>query len=301
MIKIAYIGGARRCGTTLLGRVLGQQKGFCFVGELGMIWREGFIENRSCGCGKPFRDCDFWKEVVVAAFGRPTASDIAAISDLSNHVDRLRFLFKNDFRFASRRHLERVSQYRSILSSLYRALALISGQQLIVDSTKLPSRALLLDRVSGLDVRTIHLVRDSRAVAFSWRRAKLRPQLSVWGSALEWNAVNIAWEYSRHLMKNYLRLNYEGFIQNPSASLKTMSSFLDEAINENFATPEEMHFDVQHTISGNPIRFKTGMVQLRLDDEWSHALPSSDRMITVAATFPLMLRYGYFRRTMSSQ
>ena len=55
---------------------------------------------------------------------------------------------------------------------LYRAIATVTGARVIVDSSKLPSYLAVLRGVDGLDVRTVHLVRDPRAAAFSWQRAK---------------------------------------------------------------------------------------------------------------------------------
>jgi hypothetical protein len=50
-----------------------------------------------------------------------------------------------------------------------------------------------------------------------------------------------------------------------------------------------------HTADGNPVRFATGAVPLREDDEWRRHLPSRDRLSVGAITAPLLLRYGYGR------
>ena len=68
-IKVLYIGGYGRSGSTLLDRLLGQMQGFHSVGEMWNIWQKCFIENQLCGCGKPFQECDFWSAVVEEGFG----------------------------------------------------------------------------------------------------------------------------------------------------------------------------------------------------------------------------------------
>src|SRR6188474_2812517 len=49
--KIVYLVGTTRCGSTLIGSLLGQVPGAVHVGELARIWQEGMIDNVRCGCG----------------------------------------------------------------------------------------------------------------------------------------------------------------------------------------------------------------------------------------------------------
>ena len=58
--KVLYIAGTSRCGSTILGNVLGQIRGFVSVGEISSIWERGFLENAYCGCGTRFLDCPMW-------------------------------------------------------------------------------------------------------------------------------------------------------------------------------------------------------------------------------------------------
>jgi hypothetical protein len=48
-----------------------------------------------------------------------------------------------------------------------------------------------------------------------------------------------------------------------------------------------------HSVKGNPNRFRTGIVDLRLDDEWRHAMRPSERRLVTTLTLPLLRRYGY--------
>ncbi len=49
------------------------------------------------------------------------------------------------------------------------------GGLVIIDSSKYATDCLLLSQPPGVRVHAIHLVRDSRAVAYSWQRRKPRP------------------------------------------------------------------------------------------------------------------------------
>ncbi len=49
-----------------------------------------------------------------------------------------------------------------------------------------------------------------------------------------------------------------------------------------------------HTASGNArVRFRSGPVELKLDDEWRRQLDRKGRRVVTALTAPLLLRYGY--------
>jgi hypothetical protein len=54
-VRVLYIGGWGRSGSTLLDLILGQAPGVFSAGEVREIWQSGLVENRPCGCERPFR------------------------------------------------------------------------------------------------------------------------------------------------------------------------------------------------------------------------------------------------------
>jgi hypothetical protein len=60
-----------------------------------------------------------------------------------------------------------------------------------------------------------------------------------------------------------------------------------------------VELDTNHTVSGNPSRFQTGSIELRLDGEWKEKMKRSDKAIVTILTWPLLLRYGYLGRRQS--
>src|SRR5918995_1530890 len=52
-VKVLYVAGLGRSGSTILANTLGQVEGFFSGGELNFIWKHALIENRLCGCGTP--------------------------------------------------------------------------------------------------------------------------------------------------------------------------------------------------------------------------------------------------------
>ena len=68
-VKVLYVAGLGRSGSTILANTLGQVEGFFSGGELNFIWKHALIENRLCGCGKPSGECEFWGPVFDGEFG----------------------------------------------------------------------------------------------------------------------------------------------------------------------------------------------------------------------------------------
>ena len=67
--------------------------------------------------------------------------------------------------------------YTDLLERLSDAIRQVAGGSAIVDSSKHASTAFLLRRVGGLRLRIVHLVRDSRGVAYSLLKEVRRPEV----------------------------------------------------------------------------------------------------------------------------
>jgi hypothetical protein len=176
-----FVGGYARTGSTLLDRLLGQVDGFASFGELRHVWERNFRGNQLCGCGRPFRECPFWDEVVRVAFGGWDGVDPAAVGRDKRRVDSVRNIPRNLTGGWTAGYRATLGRYLEAVGALYRAMASVSGARFLVDSTKDPQHLYVL-RLAGIDVRVAHLVRDSRAVAFSWRRVRRPSRDHVAGS-----------------------------------------------------------------------------------------------------------------------
>jgi hypothetical protein len=309
-IPVVFITGAGRSGTTLLERVISTHDGFWSVGELHHIWERSFRENQLCGCGVPFHECPFWGEVSLAAFGvEPAEFDEAAV------LRHKRSLQRKGHLPTLMLHPERlgpsVLDYARYLDRLYTMIFRVSGAQAIVDSSKEPRHGLILSALPGVRVHAVHLVRDPRAVAFSWRRERRRPEI-YWSSenmdvyrlskaAMEWLAYNSLAEALKAHASSYCRVRYEDFVGDPTgvlARIMSSCSFFDRTSKQ--IDDHTVTLQPSHTAAGNPMRFRSGKVALELDDEWRRAMPMRDRAEVTALTWPLLLRYGYRLRPRDS-
>lgn len=306
-LKILYVAGAGRSGSTILGAMLGAVPGFIHVGELGRIWEEGFIRNFRCGCGVAFDECCFWTAVLDQALGHRDAVDPQQIVSATRRWARARYspaLLTARGRRATRAGL---AAYTAAMESIYGAIARVTQSHVIVDSSKAPFLAWLAAAYPTVDLFTVHLIRDPRAVVHSWRRRKfdparggdmaragpIRPSLAwvvgnVWTEVLGWSPLR---------RERYLRIHYEDLVAEPVAACRRILGWLGETTDATlpFEANGDLRLSVSHTIGGNPVRFKRGSMQLAVDDEWRSGEPWSDRLLVTVLTWPLLAHYGYSR------
>ena len=67
-LKILYLLGSSRTGSTLLDNILGEFDGFFSAGEVRFLWRR-LLENRRCGCGQPIGQCEVWGPILQTFLG----------------------------------------------------------------------------------------------------------------------------------------------------------------------------------------------------------------------------------------
>lgn len=303
-VKVLFIGGFLRIGSTLLDRILGQIEGFFSVGELRYVWEESFAQDQPCGCGRHFGECPFWKGVVGRAYGGFSGLDLEATIRLKRRVDRVRYVPQLAHEGARtptfRRDLE---EYARVLGGLYGAIREESGARVIVDSSKDASHAYVLRNVPGVELYVLHLVRDSRAVAYSWMRKKVKhvakgekvymDQYSATRSAVGWARANLLVEPFRLRAGRYTAARYEDLMADPQGTVGGIVDFVGEGGVEAPFEGRAIELRPNHTVAGNPMRFRQGRIELRSDDEWRRKLAPEDRRVVTALTSPLLLRYGY--------
>jgi hypothetical protein len=305
-VRVQYIGGWGRSGSTMLDLMLGQAPDVFSAGEVREIWESGLVENRLCGCEQPFRDCSFWRAVGEAGFGGWDRIPLQEILRLRYSLDRPWSFPVLPLGSVVGSFRTRIQVYTGTLERLYRAIAEVSGASVIVDSSNLPSHAFLLRMMPAIDLRVIHLVRDSRAVAWSWqKRVEKRrsagpsaylPQYKAGSSSLRWLLYNGLTQSLRPLQVPYTLVRYEDLVRNPyevTAGLLRHAGLAGDAAEPSYIKAHRVMLKPNHTVEGNPMRFVTGELDLRADQEWHRQMPWRDRRLVTALTLPLLAAYGY--------
>lgn len=301
--RVLLLAGVGRSGSTLLSRLLGQVRSTCAVGELCFLWDQGVLNNRQCGCGAKFADCPFWTQVGEHAFGGWTHVDAHDCWQLRRSVERIRFVPALATGAGTKSFTDRVRRYGELMSRVYTAVAEVSGSEVVVDSSKYPSSAYLARRAPSVDLRILHLVRRSEGVAYSWSKYVRRPdrdgkplaQFSPVRTAVDWNVYNLLVDGLPIFHTPRLRVRYEDFIANPTSELERILSFAGLKVPPEIpdVRGSEVILRNSHSVAGNPMRFRTGVEQLRPDDQWRTDMPVSTRRLVTALTLPGLVRYGY--------
>jgi hypothetical protein len=303
-IKVLYIGGWGRSGTTLLDNILGQINAFTSVGELRFIWERGLIENVLCGCGQPFRDCPHWQPIMARAFGDLDQVDAARMARLCASETRT---LRMPGLFLSRGGLGSPvgsNQYLDALARLYSAIRDVTCSRVIVDSSKYPLYASAVGQIPLVDLYIVHLVRDPRAVAYSWLMPKIHTdrshrlymeKVNPIKSSMLWDSWNLAFEHLGSLAPDRYRLiRYEDFVAHPKQSVLEILALLDENAQDlPFLSDSSVQLQTSHTVAGNPIRLTTGRIDIKLDTRWQTDLRPGVNALVGVMTLPLLKRYGY--------
>ncbi|MEU8264216.1 sulfotransferase [Micromonospora sp. NPDC048999] len=304
-VRVLYLAGSGRSGSTLVTTILGQLDGVFAAGELRYLWQRGAVDNRPCGCGRPFRECPLWTSVTAAL---PPADPARIAAGLRRRL-RLRGLPRLLRRDRHGRPPVAGHPDDDTIAALYTAIATHAGSgptdTLIVDSSKLPPYGALLGTLPGLDLRVLHVVRDPRATAFSWRRrrgldgdgdARLMNRPPVWKAALLWLVWNTAtvrlWE--RRHPDRYLRIRYEDFVAAPQETIRAIARFAGlNPTDLPFTATGAVRLTPTHSVAGNPSRHRVGAVPITGDTEWIGGLSRAAYAVVTALTAPALRRFRY--------
>lgn len=303
---VLYVGGFGRSGSTLLERVVQASPQAISLGEVVHLWKRGVIGDELCGCGTKFSECPFWQAVGERAFGGWGTVDVDEILALQYAVDRQRHVWKTMRPFGVTR--ETILRYTSYYRAVYRAAAEVSGADLVVDSSKHASLAIALSNDKQIDLRVLHLIRDSVAVTYSWSkevsyiaagqgRRNMRAVSVPRASAL-WMSNNALVQLVRLAGKPTYQLRYEDFVRAPTATIQHMWKALGLPGSYNIDLSQEggIILERSHSIGGNRMRFKPGPLIIRADEAWRVEMPARQRRAVKVLTFPVRSSFGYIGR-----
>lgn len=308
-VKVLYILGIYRSGTTILSNLIGQLTGLFCPGELRAIWREIASPYGKCGCGEALGRCGVWSSILSNVIGDDeVTAEVGsqmqrwqANTLLDTHTwRRVPSLLRNgDEELARDGDLAR---YGARMVRLYRAITKVTGARVIVDSSKEPADAALLRLLPGISPYFVQIVRDPRGTVYSSLRREA-PDRRMQGThcrrsayiSSSWVLGNLARSAVRraHASDRALLLRYEDFIADPHGTLDTISEMVGERTSKEFIANQTATLRPTHTVAGNDNRFRTGPVRLQQDTEWMTRLHPVDRTTVAILTYPLLLRYGY--------
>ncbi len=308
LLKVLYVIGYGRSGSTILGNILGELEEAVHVGELRSLWGLGLLGRRVCGCGLPIRSCEFWSRVLKAGFGEQGAGgvDPREARRLQREVVRLRTT-RSLLRLGG--DLTRASAdlraYAAIAERTYRGIAEAAGATLIVDTSKHVPDAAVLTLLPGIDSAFVHLVRDPRGVAYSWQRVlrspgegvrEQMPRHGAFTSGRSWLLTNLGAQSVRRAVGpgRSIVIRYEDFAANPRTTCERILRVIGRpASGLPFVGDDTVALGGNHTAGGNPARLVDGTTTIKLDEEWRSKQAVGARVVSTTLALPLLHRYGY--------
>jgi hypothetical protein len=307
-LKVLYVIGYGRSGSTIIGNILGELEDAVHVGELRSLWGLGLLGRRVCGCGLPIRSCEFWSRVAKAGLGAPGAGDIdpREARRLQREVVRLRttrsmLRLGGDLAHGS----ADLRAYAAIVERTYRGIAEAAGASFVIDTSKHVADGALLTLLPGLDVTFVHLVRDPRAVAYSWQRVlrspgegvrEQMPRHGAFTSGRSWVATNLGAHAVGRAVgpRRSIVIRYEDFATTPRATCERILEMVGHSpVGLPFDGDHAVALGGNHTAGGNPTRLVDGRITIRLDEEWRSRQPIGARAVATTLALPLLHRYGY--------
>lgn len=294
-IKLIYVAGYGRSGTTLLDIALGEHPAIMGAGEVTTLARHVWDKGEYCACGARVRDCPEWKAIVARwAQGEP-----------EGFLTRYRRVQQRTEGLVAPGRLLRLpgwGDHKRRTVKLLRGMAMVSGRPILVDSSKLPGRAFALAAMPGIDLHVVHVVRDGRGVAWSLMKGhrrsvekgvqrELRPKPLLY-TALRWSIVNLAaeWLCRRVGPARSIRVRYEDFVDDPRGTIGQIVGLVGE--EPHIPATDLAPFAPQHQVAGSRHRMEKSLT-IRGDDRWKREMPGWKQRLFTFLCAPLLRRYGY--------
>jgi hypothetical protein len=307
-IKLLYIAGTGRNGSTLLERILNEIPGVFAAGEFGRNAR--YNHKKICLCGEKLTVCPVWQAITNEINSQLDEEKFLQLDQkysIHKGIQQLKLLFQSE----KSRLSDDFKQYLQGLAIKYQSIHKHKSEQIITDSTIDALYGYYLSLIPSIDLYIVHLIRDPRGVSYSRQQLKFaspnakKPwsrQVSTFKSALTWVKRNIFIEMKLARSGKYLQVHYEDLVENPSAVVAKIANLLNlklehiDFINEN--KKSSVFLGESHLIGGNLDAFKKGpeKVVLKPDERWKHHMKWLDIMLVTLITWPLMLKYLIARK-----
>ncbi|MDQ1393888.1 MAG: hypothetical protein QOF30_2865 [Acidimicrobiaceae bacterium] len=292
-MKVLYILGTQRGGTTIVGRVLGLVPGAVYAGEVRRLWEFGVGPDRTCGCGELLVDCPVWS--VVLRRVRAAGIDPASVSAWQEEVVPVEGSWRTS-RAMRRPHDGHLSftGYAGAMAATYHGLAEAYGVDVVIDNSKLPADGAFLAHVTGVEASYVHVVRDARGVVASQLRR--RSPSSPARRSLDATMLAASW-VMRHTRseqfdpEHLLRVRYEDFVADPSATMAGVCRLLGLPQVELASGPFQL--PAVHTPRGPNPALTTMLIE---DMSWKNELSRFERGLIGTLTAPWLVRHGYLKR-----
>ncbi len=296
-IRVIYVTGYGRSGSTMLDISLAQHPGIFGAGELLSMGYHVWDNDEYCACGERIRSCPTWAPIMGAWM--EAGNDVASYRALQRRIEPL---------YAPDRLMRTgaLARYHEATATMFGVISKAAGGRIIVDSSKAPGRGLALAANPAIDLKVVHLVRDARAVANSMAKEiavdvekgvqkHLRAKPAI-RTALRWRMYNAMAERLGRAVgqSRFVRVRYEDFATQPRTEFDRIGAAVGVDLGDVGARLQAREpVSPSHQMAGSRIRMKGDLV-VRVDSAWRDAMPEHAKAQVRAVAGEQLARYGYF-------
>lgn len=300
-VRVLYVMGCGRSGSTLLTLLLGAHAQAFGGGEIQHFVRQGLEQGLPCSCDVPVPECPVWSQILDEWTARCPDWERARYLELTARIET----------FAAIPRIVRAqpdtdpeaTQLIAWTRALVLAIASVTGKPVIVDASKSLARAALLSRALPGQVDVVHLIRDGRGVVSSFGRPMARdvaggvqrdmPGRAAWRTSVEWSLKNLAYSTVGQLAVRSQVSRYEDLLEEPLAELNRIGALIGLDYSD-LADELDGELDLSdtHVVAGNRLRMSKRLT-LRRDERWRQALGRRERGVYWSVAWPAALYFGY--------
>lgn len=241
-MKVIYIMGAGRSGSTILGIILGNLDNCFYAGELSS-WNKRKGKPNS----NDKSDLLFWTSIKNKILTQLGYYYSRKFYRLEHHTG-----IKNIIKLKKKYLLNEYSEFNFKLFSLIKKTKNINY---IIDSSHYPLRAYLLNKIPNIELYLIYLTRNPYKIVNSFQKKKVeQPPKSVLFANFYLLGVTIESEIIYRIVGDIkkIKLKYEDIINNRETFCERISNFLD--IKKTIISFNDLK--VEEMFEGNRIRKK---------------------------------------------
>jgi hypothetical protein len=259
------------------------------------------LKDYDCTCGEYQQSCEFFRYACSHMWNDELndwdRSVFCQIPDLSTNLLLNRILrsgnpISSPIRSIARKTGAFRGRERAFVEAhlrFYQQALDYSGRRLYLDGTKSIRRVRLLKESTQERVRIVHLVRDGRAFANSYRKNRKVGMDALPQAATYWNEHirRVDELAARSDRVQLLSLRYEDLCRTPDTFLRELFQFLDLPYEDVLVnTREDQH------VLGNRMR-RNFSNEIKEDQSWKQQIEGTDQDMLSALMRPALERFRY--------
>lgn len=252
-MKIIYVLGDGRSGSTLLDSVLSNTEDSISVGECYRFWKRYYSFDTKCGCGNKIEECFLWRQIHLSL------SKIEGYNP-NQFWNQVQFLlkYKNVLKINELLKKQEFKLFKIVVENFYQSIFEITNKSVIIDSSKNFGWLYILLEINNFDIEIIHIERNLQSVANSWKKKVMLPEYydkEILMPIKSNFTILKSWYKVKYLSsklksrKEYSFIKYEEFIKNPNELISEINSKFNFNIQIDYLKIQE-----NHSIGGNPMR-----------------------------------------------